>query len=271
MNEQTTCHVEQQIVAIIEGEAFTEIPSDLYIPPDALRVFLETFEGPLDLLLYLIKKQNLDILNIPIAEVTRQYVNYIELMQVLNFELAAEYLVMAAFLAEIKSRFLLPKPPSQENDEDDPRADLIRRLQEYERFKKAAEEIDSLPRIERDIFPANVEVPTLTVAKVHPKIELKEMLIALAAVLQRLKHHTHHQVQLEALSIRERMTEILQKVRVKTFLLFTELFSIHEGRIGVVVTFIATLELLRQSTIEIVQTQPYAPIHLRAISMPLEK
>jgi len=255
-----------QAIAYVEGNAITELPQDLYIPPDALRVFLEAFEGPLDLLLYLIKKQNLDILNIPIAEVTRQYVEYVELMQQLNLELAAEYLVMAAFLAEIKSRLLLPKPPATQNEEGDPRAELIRRLQEYERFKKAAEDLDQLPRIERDFFTIEVEPPVLQTARPQPKVELKELLLALANVMQRVKHNTHHQIQLEPLSIRERMTDILNRVKSDAFQQFSDFFSPNEGRIGVVVTFIAILELLRQSLIEIVQSQPYAPIHVRAVS-----
>lgn len=255
----------QQTIAIIQGQAITELPQDLYIPPDALRVFLEAFEGPLDLLLYLIKKQNLDILNIPIAEVTRQYVDYVELMQELNLELAAEYLVMAAFLAEIKSRLLLPKPVIQAAEEADPRAELVRRLQEYERFKKAAEDLDNIPRVERDIFPVCPNLPNLQLIKTAPRVELKDLLTALAAVLQRVKHNEHHQIQLETLSIRERMSEILSKIRPDKFLQFSDFFSPNEGRLGVVVTFIAILELMRQSLLEMIQSKPYAPIHLRAI------
>jgi segregation and condensation protein A len=253
----------QQAIAFVGGRPVTELPHDLYIPPDALQVFLEAFEGPLDLLLYLIKKQNLDILNIPIAEVTRQYVEYVELMQDLNLELAAEYLVMAAFLAEIKSRLLLPKPPTSEEESVDPRAELVRRLQEYERFKKAAEELDSLPRVERDIFTVNSEVPDFSIPKQKPAVDLKELLLAMARVLQRVKHHTSHAIQLETLSIRERMTQILNKVQTNKFIEFSNLFLLKEGRLGVVVTFIAILELIRQSLIEIIQAQPYAPIHIR--------
>lgn len=255
-----------EMLAIVHGQAITELPHDLYIPPDALRVFLEAFQGPLDLLLYLIKKQNLDILNIPIAQVTKQYMEYVELMQELNLELAAEYLVMAAFLAEVKSRLLLPRPPSMETEEEDPRTALIRRLQEYERFKKAAEELDVLPRVERDIFLAQCEVPKLNINKPLPHVDLKELLIALAGVLQRAKLNTHHHIQLETLSIRERMSEILNKVKADRFSHFAELFSVKEGRQGVVVTFIAILELIRQSLIELVQAQPYAPIHVRAVA-----
>lgn len=256
----------QPAVAIVQGQAITELPQDLYIPPDALRIFLEAFEGPLDLLLYLIKKQNLDILNIPIADVTRQYIEYVEVMQHLNLELAAEYLVMAAFLAEIKSRLLLPRPASSDPEEQDPRAELVRKLQEYERFKKAAEDLDTLPRMERDIFTISTQLPDLNVVKQQPNVELKELLLALAGVLQRVKHNTNHRIQLEPLSIRERMTEILNKVKSDTFQQFSDFFSVNEGRTGVVVTFIALLELIRQSLIEIVQAKPYAPIHIRAVN-----
>jgi segregation and condensation protein A len=256
-----------EAVAKIHGQAMTQLPLDLYIPPDALRVFLEAFEGPLDLLLYLIKKQNLDILNIPIAEVTRQYVEYVELMQEINLELAAEYLVMAAFLAEIKSRLLLPRPAALENEGEDPRAELIRKLQEYERFKKAAEDIDGLPRAERDFVTFKAEIPEYKTVKQHPEVNLQELLLALSGVLQRAKLHAHHQIHLEPLSIREKMSQILHKVQPEKFLQFTELFTLNEGRLGVVVTFIAILELIKQSLIEIIQAQPYAPIHVRAASV----
>jgi segregation and condensation protein A len=254
-----------QAIAIIQGKAITELPQDLYIPPDALRVFLEAFEGPLDLLLYLIKKQNIDILNIPIAEVTRQYIHYVEVMQELNLELAAEYLVMASFLAEIKSRLLLPKPATEQGQEADPRAQLIIKLQEYERFKKAAENLNGLPQVDRDIFLPKVQPPEINLVKPHPKVELQDLFLALASVLQRMKHNTHHQIQLEPLSIRERMTDILNKISTDKFMEFSDFFSIKEGRVGVVITFIALLELIRQSLIEMVQVQPYAPIHIRAI------
>lgn len=258
--------ISDEAVAIVHGQAMMQAPHDLYIPPDALRVFLEAFQGPLDLLLYLIKKQNLDILNIPLAEVTRQYVEYVELMQELNLELAAEYLVMAAFLAEIKSRLLLPRTESQEKDEEDPRAELIRKLQEYERFKKAADQLDVMPRVERDILPVEAYVPEYKTIKQLPQLEMQELLLALAGVLQRAKLHSHHQIQLESLSIREKMSHILHKIRPEKFLQFTELFVLNEGRLGVVVTFIAILELIKQSLIELVQAHPYAPIHIRAAS-----
>lgn len=249
------------------GEPITELPLDLYIPPDALKIILETFEGPLDLLLYLIKKHNLDILDIPIADITRQYVEYVELMRELNLELAADYLVMAAFLAEIKSRILLPRQPSEaESEELDPRAELVRRLQEYERFKKAAEDLDKLPRIEREIYLATVDSSNIEIKKPVAKVELKELLLALSGVLERAKLNAKHQIQLEQLSIRERMTLILNRINTVNFLQFTELFTVQEGRKGVVVTFIAILELLRQSLIEMIQAEPFGPIHIRALA-----
>lgn len=250
-------------VAIIEGNPITELPKDLYIPPDALRLFLESFEGPMDLLLYLIKKQNLDIMNIPVAQVTQQYVTYVDLMQEINLELAAEYLVMAAFLAEIKSRLLLPRMPSLEAEEADPRAELVRRLQEYAQFKKAAEQLDALPRIERDILVATIEIPVSDFALVHPKVELPELLNALANLLKRVKLQAPHRIQLETLSIRERMIAILDRLKPDSYLEFSQLFCLDEGRLGIAVTFIATLELIRQSLIDFVQDKSYAPIYLR--------
>jgi segregation and condensation protein A len=252
-------------IAVIQGEALSVLPKDLYIPPDALEVILEAFEGPLDLLLYLIKKQNLDILNIPIAEITAQYMQYIELMDNLKLELAAEYLLMAAMLAEIKSRMLLPRPVESEH-EDDPRAELVRRLQEYERFKRAAEDLDNLPRVERDTNPINLPIEKLSFNKPLPDIDLKDLLTVLHEVLNRAKLSTHHHIKREVLSVRERMTEVLTKVRTDEFIRFSELFNVNEGRMGVVVTFIAVLELLKQSMIEMVQSQPFAPIYVKAIS-----
>jgi segregation and condensation protein A len=252
--------------AVVRGQTLSEMPKDLYIPPDALEVFLEAFEGPLDLLLYLIRKQNLEILDIPIAEITRQYMQYIELMHYLKLELAGEYLVMAAMLAEIKSRMLLPRPVESNENEDDPRAELIRRLQEYERFKKAAEDLNTLPRMERDIFPVEINWECPASIKPLANIELKELITVLNEVLARAKLHSRHQVQLEGLSIRERMVEVLNRLKPDQFVLFHELFTIEEGRIGVVVTFIAILELLKQSVIEMVQSQPFASIHVKAVT-----
>lgn len=247
--------------AIVKGEPVAA-PQDLYIPPDALKVFLETFEGPLDLLLYLIKKQNIDILDIPIAEITRQYIEYIGLMQNLQLELAAEYLVMAVMLAEIKSRLLLPQQTKQ-NDEDDPRADLIRRLQEYEVYKKMAEKIDNLPRLERDNFLVNIDQSALQKITVLPETTLTELMTVLGNLLERSCLCADHQVRYEVLSVRERMAEILNTLEGDKFISFVKLFAPHEGRLGVVVTFMAILELLRQSIIEIVQAEPFAKIYIK--------
>ena len=249
-------------IAIVQGNAVTELPKDLYIPPEALEVFLDAFEGPLDLLLYLIKRHNLDVLNIPIAEITRQYMEYVEMMKELHFELAADYLVMAAMLAEIKSRMLLPRPVSEDEDEEDPRAELVRRLQEYERFKTAAEDLNELPRLERDNFQVSVSVPNLNVRKLHPNVELKDLLLAFKDVLVRSDMFTHHHIQMEPLSVRERMSIILSRVQPDKFIPFVELFDPKEGRLGVVVTFLAILELVKESLIGLVQTNPYEPIHV---------
>jgi segregation and condensation protein A len=248
----------------VQGEPLLEPPKDLYIPPDALEVFLEAFEGPLDLLLYLIKRQNLDILNIPIADITQQYMDYIAVMQEMRLELAAEYLVMAAMLAEIKSRMLLPRITIEEEDENDPRAELIRRLQEYERFKQAAEDIDNLPQMGRDVFQSSVAVPYKHVERPLPDIDLKELLIAFHEVLRRADMFSSHHIQREALSLRERMTIVLNKVGHDAFVPFHHFFDHEEGRMGVVVTFMAILELIKEQLIELVQAESYAPIHVKA-------
>lgn len=252
-------------VAIVRGEPVVTLPQDLYIPPDALEVFLDAFTGPLDLLLYLIKRQNFDILDIPIAEVTRQYVSYIELLQGLRLELAAEYLVMAAMLAEIKSRLLLPKPIDPEAEEIDPRAELVRRLQEYERIKQAAEELEKLPQQGRDIFWAAAQLPTTPVQPVKPQLDLRELALAFQDVLRRTALIAHHHVKREQLSIRERMTIILERVKTNERLEFVSLFTVSEGRMGVVVTFIAILELLRQALIEMFQVEPFGMIQVKAL------
>jgi len=250
--------------AVVEGEPMTQLPRDLYIPPDALQVFLTAFEGPLDLLLYLIRKQNLDILNIPIAEITRQYMKYIEVMAEMQLELAGEYLLMAAMLAEIKSRMLLPRPPVADgHEEEDPRAELVRRLQEYERFKKAAEDLDRLNRLERDNITASAELEEHRVVKLLPDVTLKEMLDAFRDVLSRAEKFAHHHISRERLSQRERMSEILVRLQTVAFFEFRELFKPEEGRMGVTVTFIAILELMKEGLIEIVQAEAYAPIHVR--------
>lgn len=257
---------EQSPIAIVQGQPYTLLPQDLYIPPDALEVFLETFQGPLDLLLYLIKRQNLNILDIPIAEITRQYIGYVELMKTFQLELAAEYLVMAAMLAEIKSRLLLPRPIDENADEQDPRAELVRRLQEYEQIKLAAEKLHRLPQLGVDIFLAHTEVQTESAAKPLPVVDMRELLRALSDVLSRASHTKKHEILHEPLSVRERMSEVLSKLRSDVYVEFSTLFSLHEGKLGVVVTFIAILELLKQSLIELVQHEPYSPIHLKAPS-----
>jgi segregation and condensation protein A len=252
-------------LAIVRGEPMLQMPQDLYIPPDALEVILEAFEGPLDLLLYLIRRQNLDILDIPVAEITRQYMEYIELMRdVMRLELAAEYLLMAAILAEIKSRLLLPRPPAEEGIEEDPRAELVRRLQEYERFKRAAEDIDALPRIERDTVVVQADVGERNVVKLPPPLDLKEMLLALKDVLHRAELFGHHAIKREALSVRQRMGELLGKLNDSSFHRFETLFDVSEGRLGVVVTFLAMLELAKEMLVEIVQEAPLTAIYLKA-------
>lgn len=251
--------------AMVEGERVTAMPKDLYIPPDALQVFLEAFEGPLDLLLYMIRKQNIDILDIPIAEITRQYMKYIDVMAELQLELAGEYLLMAAMLAEIKSRMLLPRPPSTEGgDEDDPRAELVRRLQEYERFKKAAQDMDALPRMERDTVSTSAELTERKIVRAPPQVSLQEMLLAFKDVLARSDMFAHHHVNRERLSVRQRMVDILSSLGEAAFMEFVRLFRPEEGRMGVTVTFIAILELMKEGLIEIVQSEPYAPIHVRS-------
>jgi segregation and condensation protein A len=252
--------------AVVDGEPITTLPQDLYIPPYALQVFLEAFEGPLDLLLYLIRRQNIDILDIPIAEITKQYVQYIELMKEMQLELAGEYLVMAAMLAEIKSRMLLPRPQTEDEEEEDPRAELVRRLQEYERYKKAAQDIDELPRLERDVFIAQAEAPESKVVEKLPDVTLKELLLAFHDVLKRAEMFSNLHVTREPLSVRQRMSEVLSRVKAGTFTGFADLFDPEEGRLGVAVTFLALLELLRESLIEVVQSDEFAPLHVRAAS-----
>jgi len=250
--------------AVVNGEPISQLPRDLYIPPQALEVFLEAFEGPLDLLLYLIRRQNLNILDIPLAEITRQYMQYIELMQELQLELAGEYLVMAATLAEIKSRMLLPRPKLAEDSEEDPRAELVRRLQEYERYKRAAEEMDSLPRLERDVWSVSAELRERRVVRTLPQITLQELMIAFKEVVVRAEMFAHHHVQRERLSVGERMSDILAALGSGGFVPFVQLFRPQEGRMGVTVTFVAILELMREGLIDIVQAESYAPLHVRA-------
>jgi len=255
---------EEMPFAVVQGEAYTKLPKDLYIPPDALEVFLDTFEGPLDLLLYLIKRQNLDVLNIPIAEITRQYMDYVDIMKELRLELAAEYLVMAAMLAEIKSRMLLPRPESVE-EEDDPRAELVRRLQEYERYKQAAEDVDAMPRMGRDVYAVKAWVGEISVDRPEPQVELQEILLALSDVFKRADMYAHHHIQREALSVRERMSQVLGRLKADSYTDFISLFPVDEGRAGVVVTLLAVLELIKESLAELIQTEPYGPIHVKAV------
>ncbi len=256
---------EEMPFAIVQGEPLVTLPKDLYIPPDALEVFLDAFEGPLDLLLYLIKRQNLDILDIPIAQITAQYMEYVDMMKELRLELAGEYLLMAAMLAEIKSRMLLPRVETEGEDETDPRAELIRRLQEYERYKQAAEDIDQLPRVGRDTFQPLVVVPDRTVERPLPEVDLKEVLLAFKEVLHRADLFSHHHIKMEPLSVRERMSRVLEMVNSENFTEFTRLFDCKEGRLGVVVTFLAVLELIKGSLLELVQAEPFGPIHVKAV------
>ena len=256
--------VQQELpLAIVNGQPLTELPQDLYIPPEALEVFLDAFEGPLDLLLYLIRRQNLDVLDIPVAEITRQYMGYVELMKAVRLELAAEYLVMAAMLAEIKSRMLLPRQEQLADDEDDPRAELIRRLQEYERFRNAAEQLDELPRVGRDIAVASAAAPELEVRTLHPAVSMEELMLSLAEVLRRADMFESHQVSRETLSTRERMAEVLERLKGGQFVPFISLYNLDEGRLGVVVTFMAVLELIKEQLVDLVQSEPFAPIHVK--------
>ncbi len=257
---------EEMPFGLVQGEPVTELPKDLFIPPQALEVFLEEFEGPLDLLLYLIKRQNLDILDIPILEITRQYMKYVELMTDMQLELAGDYLVMAALLAEIKSRMLLPRQVEDDSDEHDPRAELVRRLQEYERFKQAAEDLDELPRMGRDNFAVVVDYPDKNLERDPPQVELKDLVSALSDVFSRAEKFANHHIRRETLSVRERMADVMLKVTHDSYTEFTMLFTLEEGKRGVVVTFMAVLELIKQSIIELVQSEPFSPIHVKLIS-----
>ena len=253
-------------LATVAGQTWQQLPLDLYIPPHALRVFLEEFEGPLDLLLYLIRRQNLNILDIPLAEVTRQYMEYLNLMQELELELAAEYLLMGAWLAEIKSRLLLPQPATESGAELDPRAELVRRLQEYERVQQASRYLDELPRMERDIFTASAAVQQHTMRRYQPPVNLEDLLEAMRDLMERAALFEHHHIIAEGLSVRERMAQILERVDADNFTAFTQLFSAQEGRRGLVVTLIAVLELLREALLELVQVEAFADIQVRRVS-----
>ena len=249
--------------AVVQGERYTKMPVDLYIPPDALEVFLDAFEGPLDLLLYLIRRQNLDVLDIPINQITQQYMSYIELLHDEQFELAAEYLVMAAILAEIKSRMLLPRPVTEEGEEADPRAELVRRLQEYERFKQAAEDLENLPRADRDFAVLEAWVEEKKSTTIPPDVDLQDLLSSLKDVLSRAELFSHHQVENEPLSVRERMSSIINRLRESPYLEFSGFFTAEEGRHGVVVTFLALLELLREHLVDMVQNEPLGKIYIK--------
>ncbi|MCP4474987.1 MAG: segregation/condensation protein A [Gammaproteobacteria bacterium] len=263
--QQEIEQINQQI-ALVAGQPFIELPKDLYIPPEALEVFLDHFEGPLDLLLYLIKKHRIDILDIPIAEITRQYAEYIAMMQKHSLELAADYLLMAALLAEIKSRMLLPTPASENEDEDDPRAELVRRLQEYERFKKVALELNELPILGRDSFTATAAPPEMEQTQPLPDLLWHDLVTTFKAVMERAEMNQHHRIMGEALSVRERMSTILEQLQQHPSLPLQALFSAEEGKSGLVVAFIATLELLRSGAIELIQVKPFAPIYLKPAS-----
>ncbi|WP_232518520.1 segregation and condensation protein A [Lysobacter enzymogenes] len=254
-------------LAVVHGQPVLQIPQDLYIPPDALEVILEAFEGPLDLLLYLIRRQNLDILDIPVADITRQYVEYIQAMHEMRFELAADYLVMAAMLAEIKSRMLLPRAANEEGEEEDPRAELVRRLQEYERYKKAAEDIDALPRQDRDTAPVQAYVPDRASIRLPPPVELKELLLALHDVFKRAELYTQHAIKRDALSVRQRMGELLTRMADGAFHRFESLFAVEEGRLGAVVTFLGVLTLAKEQLVEIVQDGSLAPIYVKSLAL----
>jgi len=252
--------------AIVQGEQMTQLPQDLYIPPHALEVFLDAFEGPLDLLLYLIRRQNLDVLDIPIAEITVQYMEYVDLMKDIQLELAAEYLVMAAMLAEIKSRMLLPRREEEGEEGEDPRAELVRRLQEYERYKQAAENIDNLTRVNRDIYEIEIDTPEVAIVRAAPDVSIQDMLLAFQKVLKRAENFQHHHIEMEPLSVRERMSIVLSNIKADSFTDFAALFSPEEGRSGVVVTLLAILELLKESIIEMVQNEPFGPIYVKSAS-----
>jgi|TARA_Y100000052_G_scaffold26949_1_gene33120 segregation and condensation protein A len=264
-NDGLSTPVQQPLpLAFINGEALIEKPEDLFIPPDALEVILETFEGPLDLLLYLIRKQKFDITTLPIADVTKQYMEYVDAMMALKLELAAEYLLMAAILAEIKSRLLLPKRSDDNDEEEDPRAELIRRLKEYELVKQAAEDLDTQPRLERDVFKAQVDTSeNVAPIRVEPDISLAEIVLAFSAAMKRAQAFEHHTIEKEALSTRERMSLILSVLTNVEYTPLERLFTLEEGKAGVVVCFLAILELVKEQLILCIQAGPYAKIHVK--------
>jgi len=267
LGSESNTLVQEPPAAIVAGESLKSWPKDLYIPPDALEVILEAFSGPLDLLLYLIRKQNLDILNIPVSEITRQYMDYVELMRKIRLDLASEYLVMAAMLAEIKSRMLLPQFVGEDDDEEDPRATLVRRLQEYERFRDAANHLDTRPRLERDLYLAYARVEDPEPPIVEVKVELNELMDAMRRAMTTADRRRHLQVTREVLSVRERMVQILDQVKHGEYARIEDFFKPEEGRMGLVVSFIAILELVRDSLLIITQHENLAPIY---VTLPIE-
>lgn len=257
-----------QPIAKLYGEPLLEVPQDLYIPPEALAVILEAFEGPLDLLLYLIRKQNLNVLDIPMAELTRQYLQYVELMKKTQLELAAEYLLMAALLIEIKSRMLLPRPTTEITQEEDPRAELVRRLLEYEQIKAAAAKLDELPQVDRDFMRAQIWFERISTVRL-PEVAAEDLRSAWATLLARARVNRHHLITREQLSVRAQMSRILKLLTQERFVEFTALFEKHFAVPHLVVSFLAILELAKERLLEITQTEPYAPIYVRA-SGPVE-
>lgn len=257
--------IKPEFHAVVDGKEYTQVHDDLFIPPDALEVLLDSFSGPLDLLLYLIRKQNIDILNIPMVSITKQYLHYIELMECRKLELAADYLLMAAMLAEIKSRLLLPiSPNSDEEQEEDPRMMLVRRLQAYEQMKHAAELLDALPRKDRDHFLVQIQPGEIELIKILPEVDLDDLLEAMKGLLKKEAHFTHHEISREVMSVRERMNTILLQLENGNMLELSHLYIVAEGRMGLIVTLLAILELARQSLLVITQTQAFSPIHIKA-------
>ena len=251
-------------VALIAGETLTKWPNDLYIPPDALEIVLEDFEGPLDLLLYLIRRQNINILDLPVANITKQYMQYIELMNFMRLDLAADYLVMATILTEIKSRMLLPRPESTEDDSEDPRVELIKRLQEYEIFKDAAQKLDARPRLDRDLYLAYARIEDPEPNNVEATVDMNDLVEAMRKVIIMTARRQNLHVNREALSVKDRMSQILEKVRGGDYVSLSDFFSANEGRQGLVVSFIAVLELVRDRILVLSQNEPFSIIHVKA-------
>ncbi|MHB1668710.1 segregation and condensation protein A [Thiomonas sp.] len=266
--DSTPATVDGLAVARLYGQPLFELPQDLYIPPDALEVFLEAFEGPLDLLLYMIRRQNFNILDIPMAQVTRQYLDYVEQIRQHNLELAAEYLLMAAMLIEIKSRMLLPRPPAAEGQEaEDPRAELVRRLLEYERMKLAAQQIETLPQAGRDFWRVQVVVEK-SARLLLPEVSVEELRAAWAEVLKRARLNAHHTISREQISVREVMSHVLRRLQDRRFLEFQDLFEPARGLAYAVVSFIALLELAREGLVQMTQAEAYAPLYVRLAYTP---